>query len=100
MKVCWTETAVAHLSAIHAFISRDSPGYAQRVIDRLTRRSEQIALFPLSGRAVPEAGLAQIREVMEGPYRIVYYIKPDQIDVVAIIHGAQQTPWTPSPENQ
>jgi plasmid stabilization system protein ParE len=30
----------------------------------------------------------QIREVIEGPYRIIYHIKPDQIDVLAIIHGA------------
>lgn len=34
-----------------------------------------------------------IREVIEGPYRIIYYIKLDQIDVLAVIHGAQQTPW-------
>lgn len=32
---------------------------------------------------------SQIREVMEGQYRIIYYIKPDQIDVLAVIHGAR-----------
>ena len=26
--------------------------------------------------------------MIEGPYRIIYYIKPDQIDVLAVIHGA------------
>jgi len=62
------------------------------VVDRLTRRSQQIAEFPLSGRVVPEFELPQIREVLEGPYRIIYYIKPDQIDVLAVIHGAQQIP--------
>jgi plasmid stabilization system protein ParE len=25
----------------------------------------------------------------KGPYRIIYYIKPGQIDVLAVIHGAQ-----------
>ncbi len=25
----------------------------------------------------------------QSPYRIVYYIKPDQIDVLAVIHAAQ-----------
>ncbi len=45
--------------------------------------------FPLSGRRVPEYDIDQIREVFEGPYRIVYSIKPDQIDVLAVIHGAQ-----------
>jgi plasmid stabilization system protein ParE len=60
------------------------------VVDRLTRRSQQIANFPLSGREVPEFARGQIREVLEGSYRIIYHIKPDQIDVLAVIHGAQQ----------
>ena len=31
----------------------------------------------------------QIREVIEKPYRIIYHIKPDQIDVIAVLHGAR-----------
>lgn len=96
MKVHWTDTAVDHLQAIYEYIALSSPEYAQRVVDRLTRRSQQIADFPLSGRMVPEAELGQIREVLEGPYRIIFYIKPDQIDVIAVIHGARQTPWSRS----
>ncbi|WP_408645329.1 hypothetical protein [Thioalkalivibrio paradoxus] len=30
----------------------------------------------------------QIREVFSGPFRIIYYINADQIDVLAVIHGA------------
>jgi plasmid stabilization system protein ParE len=30
----------------------------------------------------------QIREVIEGAYRIIYHIRPDQIDVLAVIHAA------------
>jgi plasmid stabilization system protein ParE len=43
----------------------------------------------LSGRTVPEFELEQIREVLEGSYRIIYYIKPDQVDILAIIHATQ-----------
>ncbi|MFC1498635.1 type II toxin-antitoxin system RelE/ParE family toxin [Verrucomicrobiota bacterium] len=89
MNVHWTDTATGHLDAIHAYISKDSPEYAKRVVDRLTKRSQQIADFPLSGRTVPEYELDQIREVIEYSYRIIYYIKPDQIDVLAVLHGAQ-----------
>jgi len=88
MKVHWTDTAQGHLDAIYGYIALDSPEYAKRMVDRLTRRSQQIADFPLSGRRVPEYDADQIREVIEGPYRIIYHIKPDQIDVVAVIHGA------------
>lgn len=88
MKVHWTDTAEGHLDAIYAYIAQDSPEYAKRMVDRLTRRSQQIADFPFSGRRVPEYDIDQIREVIEGPYRIIYHIKPDQIDVLAVIHGA------------
>jgi addiction module RelE/StbE family toxin len=91
MNVRWTDTAQRHLDAIYRYIAQDSPAYAERTVDRLTRRSQQIAEFPLSGRMVPEYEKSQIREVIEGPYRIIYYIKPDQIDVLAVIHGAQDT---------
>lgn len=89
MNVHWTDTACRHLDAIHAYISQDSPEYAKRVMDKLTKRSEQIVDFPLSGRTVPEYELDQIREVIEYPYRIIYHIKSDQIDVLAVLHGAQ-----------
>ena len=89
MTVHWTDTAQDHLGAIYAYIAQDSPEYALRMVDRLTRRSQQIVDAPLSGRRVPEYDLDQIREVIEGPYRIIYHIKSDQIDVVAVLHGAR-----------
>ena len=89
MKVFWTETAVNHLSAIYNYISQNSPQYAQRLVERLTRRSEQIANFPFSGRLVLEFETEQMREVIEGSYRIIYYIKPEQIDVIAVLHAAR-----------
>ena len=89
MKACWTRTATEHLDAIFGYTAQTSEEYARRLVDRITRRSQQIAVFPLSGRAVPEMGVEQIREVIEGPYRIVYHIKPDQIDILAVIHCAR-----------
>ncbi len=41
-----------------------------------------------SGRRVPEYDIDPIREVIEASYRIIYYIKSDQVDVLAVIHGA------------
>jgi len=92
VKVHWTATAVEHLQAIHAYIARNSPQYGLRIVDRLTRRSQQIAEFPLSGRVVREFEFQQIREVLEGPYRIIYYIKPNQVDVLAVVHATQEIP--------
>jgi toxin ParE1/3/4 len=98
MKVLWTDTSESHLDAIHDYIAQNSPEYAKRIVDRLTRRSQQIGKFPFSGRRVPEYDMDQIREVIEGSYRVIYYIKSDQIDVLAVIHGAMNILETPEQE--
>ncbi len=65
MKVNWTAAAKAQLRDVHAFVSHSSPHYATRMVDRLTRRSRQIAAFPRSDRIVPEANDVNVREVLE-----------------------------------
>ena len=92
MRVHWTNRALDHLLSIHGYVAQNSDIYADRLIDRLTRRSEQIALFPQSGRMVPEYQRADIREVIERPYRIIYRVKEEQIDVLSVIHSAQRLP--------
>lgn len=76
--------------SIYEYVAHDSKPYAERLIDRLVRRSEQIAAFPLSGRMVPEYRDESIREVIEQPYRIIYRIKADQIDILSVVHGTQE----------
>ena len=94
MKVLWTDSAVAQLQAIHDYIAQTSPEYALRIVDRLTRRSIQIASFPFSGRMVPEHELKEVREVIEGRYRIIYLVESVQVQVLAVIHAARE-PFSP-----
>jgi plasmid stabilization system protein ParE len=67
MRVHWTDTAQGHLDAIYAYLEQDSAEYARQMVDRLTRRSQQLAEFPSSWRRVPEFEMDQIREVIQGP---------------------------------
>lgn len=92
MRVHWTNTALDHLLAIHENAAQHSKIYADRLVDKLTRRSEQIGLFPRSGRIVPEHKREDLREVIERPYRIIYRLKEEQVDVVAVVHSAQELP--------
>ena len=48
------EFSSSAVQAIHDYLAQTSPDYAVRIVDRLTRRSIQIAAFPNSGRMVPE----------------------------------------------
>ena len=92
MRVHWTQNAIEHLVNIYEYIALNSPTYANRMVDRITHRSEQIADQPLSGRKVPEYQTEDIRELIEKPYRIIYRIKANQIDILAVIHGARLLP--------
>lgn len=79
MRVNWTAAALAQLREIHTFLAQSSPQYAVRTVDRLTRRSRQLSAFPQSGRTVPEANNVNIREILEGPYRIIYHLIEDEV---------------------
>jgi addiction module RelE/StbE family toxin len=92
MKIVWSKTALAHLTAIYDYIAKDSPRYALRMVDRLTYRSKQLAKYPESGQLVPEYSDPTLREVIEGSYRLIYRIEPSRVIVVSIVHGAQFFP--------
>ena len=92
MKVRWTHRSTRHLVEIYEYIAQDSPLYAKRIIDQLSRRSEHLGTHPKSGRKVPEYESEDIREVIEGRYRIIYRVMPNQIDILAVIHSARMPP--------
>ena len=89
LPVFWTQTARNQLQGIYQYIAQNSERYAIRTVERIIDRSEQIGSLPLSGRRVPEYELDQLREVIESPYRIMYHIRSDRVDIVAVIHGAR-----------
>jgi toxin ParE1/3/4 len=90
VKVVWTDTAKRNLRAIRSYIAQGSPAYADRMVDKLTSRSKQIGTFPLSGRVVPEFETKQIREVLESPYRIIYHIRPDHVEIIGVVHMSRK----------
>lgn len=45
--------------------------------------------FPKSGRVVPEYNIENLREKIYDNYRIVYHLKDELIEIVAICHGAR-----------
>ena len=58
---------------------------------KIVQTIEAIALFPRSGRIVPEYNDPDIREKFHNNYRIVYRLKDEGqvIEVAAITHGAK-----------
>ncbi len=90
VKLIWTEFALEDLRLIHEYISLDSELYADRFIEKLLKRVDQLEHFPKSGRVVPEFNSESIRELIEGNYRIVYKISTNQVAIVRVHHAARQ----------
>jgi len=49
-----------------------------------------LSSYPKSGRIVPEYGEPSLRERIYQGYRIVYRLRADAVEIVAICHGARR----------
>jgi plasmid stabilization system protein ParE len=92
LPVYWSSAAREHVLAITQYIARSSPVYAERWSDRVLSRTEQLALFPESGRPVPEANSqtsascwkAHRLAVVAGGGHMVNLIEPDRYNATII----------------
>ena len=91
--VHWSELAVQHLASITLYISRTSPLYADRMVERILRRVDTLGDFPDIGLRTSESEDENVREVLENPYRILYLAQQSRIDILAIVHGRQDIEW-------
>jgi toxin ParE1/3/4 len=90
VNIIWTEYAIEDLRLIHEYVSKDSKRYADRLVEKIIERVDQLQNFNKSGRVVPEFNSEAIRELIEGNYRIVYKISLNQITIIRIHHAARQ----------
>ena len=78
--------------SIRRFIAADNPNAAKQWIARLRDRVRDILPVPESGRMVPEFSREDIRELIEGNYRIVYQVFTDRIVVLTVFEGHRLFP--------
>ncbi len=88
-KIRWSPRASDDLEDICKYIARDSERYAAIFVQNIFQIITQIPDFPNSGRIVPEYNNKTLREKIFGNYRIVYRLKNEIIEIVAIHHGAR-----------
>lgn len=92
MKVVWTANAKRELRAIHDYIAQHSQRYALGMIDRITQKTQHLAVHPEMGGRVPECKEEQVRELLEFPYRIIYAVGPRRVEILSIVHAARELP--------
>jgi toxin ParE1/3/4 len=86
MKVVWSDEAVYALITLEIRLAeRYSAAKAAEVVDALVRRVDRLQDHPQLGRAVPEYGHPQLRELVDNWNRVLYRLRPDAIEIVTIV---------------
>jgi toxin ParE1/3/4 len=90
VEVKWTNQAISDLKNIATYIATDSQKYAEIQLRRFFEFAAILEKHPLSGRVVPELNRKEIRELITGNYRIIYwFINPYRIDILSVYHSAR-----------
>ena len=88
----WTEQATRQLDQAHDYIVLSN---CEEVADRITARIlssvQQLAAFPMSGRAGRVPGTREL-VIANTPFIAAYAIEKARIVILALYHGAQRWP--------
>jgi len=89
MRVVFDDEALEDLQRIFEWISKDNPKAADALVTHIFDRAERLAAPELSHMGRP--GLVDgTRELVEGPYIIVYKVFDDgKIVILTVAHGAR-----------
>ncbi|MBL8924013.1 MAG: type II toxin-antitoxin system RelE/ParE family toxin [Myxococcaceae bacterium] len=83
----WSVRSLSHLAEIEEYIAEDDPVAAAKFIVRLRKRARAAAKRPMIGRRPPEGFAAEVREVIEAGYRVIYREEPEGITVLYVGEG-------------
>ena len=92
-QVLWTDAARLDLERIVEFIAEENPANALAALARLERRCRTLVELPERGRLVPELRAVDVliyRELVEGPWRIVYRNDVDRVHVMAVLDARRE----------
>ncbi|QGZ96418.1 type II toxin-antitoxin system RelE/ParE family toxin [Terricaulis silvestris] len=90
-RIVFRPEAEADLTAIALHIAANSAARAHRVVTRLRSRCEILRQHPLAGRPRNELGEG-LRSLSERPFVLIYRTMGDDVEIVAILHGARDLP--------
>ena len=89
-RVRWAASAADDIAKIAAYVATDSVESARRLVDRIESAVSALDHHPLRGRRVPELarfGIHAFRELICGPYRIVYRVEGRTVGVLGVFDG-------------
>ncbi len=77
------------LDEVLAYVARDSPDRAGRVLTRALDAAASLSTLAERGRIVREVGDANLRQLLVYDYRLMYRVHEDRVVIRAFLHGAR-----------
>ncbi len=85
MKIIWSPLAVDQVRDIASYIALDKPTVAVEWAKKIFNSIEILYDYPESGRVVPEINRKEIRELVQGNYRVIYKIKANEPEILVLV---------------
>jgi addiction module RelE/StbE family toxin len=87
-EVVWTDTALANLQVIRAYIRQFNPAAAVKVAQSLVEAANSLSRFPHRGRPVRDTTMREL--VTSYPYIIRYRVAGERVIILRIRHTSRR----------
>lgn len=87
----WTKRALRRLDQIGAYILKDNPAAAARVVARIVSAVDSLAEHPAMGRTGRLTGTREL-VLADIPYIIPYRVTRNDVEILTVMHAAQEWP--------
>ena len=87
MKIITEKHAQQELIQIKWYIAQDSEFYANKTVNEINKRIENLLFFPEMGKVINEK--RNIRQIIYKSYKILYKFNSENIYILHIIHHSR-----------
>jgi plasmid stabilization system protein ParE len=91
MKIRWMPLAEQDLAAAYEYFGQDNPRAASRLVTRVFQAVEMLSRFPSAGHP-GRVDTTRELSIARSPYIVVYRPTHNEIQILAVIHGARRWP--------
>ena len=91
MILVWLPTSIADRDALIDYIAQANPRAAIEQDNQIEKQADQLVQHPEMGRAGRKQGTREL-VISRTPFIVIYRIKGERIELLRVLHGAQQWP--------
>ena len=87
MRIITEKRAQQELVQIKWYISQDSEFYANKTVNEINKRIDNLLIFPEMGKVINEK--QEIRQIIYKSYKILYRFNSNKVYILHIIHHSR-----------